>query len=131
MQDNTKYTIRPHWLYMTYETKKWKDTTNEKENQIGEKTRILSANSKLWRRKRSKYFDNDLHQVVLSAHKKKRKKSKILKWTWQEEKRYWIEKTSRNKWKRICQLDWIIIICLAIDFVCLQPWCSLGHVVLN
>ena len=34
-------------LYPSYETKKRKDIINEKLNQIGEKTRILSASSKI------------------------------------------------------------------------------------
>ena len=57
---------------MTHETKKWINKWKEK-NQIGEKTRILSASSKIWKRKSSKYFDKDLHQVVPSAKKNKKK----------------------------------------------------------
>ena len=41
------------------------------------KTRILSASSKIW--KKSKYFDKDLHQVVLSAQKKERGKKETKK----------------------------------------------------
>ena len=50
-----------------YENKKENNKWKEK-NQIGEKWRILSASSKIW--KTSKYFDKDLRQVVLSAKKK-------------------------------------------------------------
>ena len=43
-------------------------------NKIGEKTRILSASSKLW--KTSKYFNTDLRLVVLGAQKNIRKRKK-------------------------------------------------------
>ena len=36
------------------------------------KTRILSASSKIWKWKSSKYFDKDLRQAVLSAKKNKK-----------------------------------------------------------
>ena len=96
---------------MTYENKKennkWKDR-----NQIGEKMRILSASSKIW--KTSKHFDKDLRQLFLSAKKNKKEeiekgnkeetttKSNLLKWTVREKKRHWIkqQKPTWNRWKR-------------------------------
>ena len=99
------------------------------------KTRILSASSKIW--KTSKYFDNDLRQVVLSAQKNKKEekekkeetttKSNLLKWTAREEKGHWIkqQKPTWNQWKRSYRLDWISILCLATDLACLQFRCSL------
>ena len=110
---------------------KWKE-----KNQIGEKTRILSASSKIW--KTSKYFDKDLRQVVLSAQKIKKveKEKKETKKKQQQnltflgelyEKKKDTEsnkknnkKTTWNQWKRSYQLDWISILCLATDFACLQ-----------
>ena len=41
-----RYVPRPYWLYMTYETKKGNNKGKYK-NEIGEKTRILSASSKI------------------------------------------------------------------------------------
>ena len=68
-----KYILRPYaWRVKTTKgNNKWKSNRW--------KTRILSASSKIW--KKSKYFDKDLHQVVLSANNKNKKEEKEKKET--------------------------------------------------